>query len=281
MHTLARRRPNGAAWAIVSVAVAIVATLVAVPVGAVFVYAFSRGFDPVVQTLARADVHSAMGLSALAAAVSVPFVTVFGVAAAWVVTRTELPSRRALAAILNVPFAIPPVVAGLLLVLVIGPHTPLGRWLASMGFPVLFAAPGIILATSLVSLSVVAKDLIPLMEALGPAEELAARSLGATPFQAFVRVTLPGLSLPLLHATVGALARALGEFGSVSVVSGRIRGETMTVPLLIEALYGEYDQTGAFVLAALLALVAIASLAVKKAVETAVARTVNAEEVSP
>jgi len=171
-----------------------------------------------------------------------------------------------------VPFAIPPVVSGLLIVLTLGPRTPAGAWFAAQGLPVCFAAPAVVLATSLVSLGVVAKDLVPLLETLGPAEEIAARALGASPLQAFWRVTMPGLRLPLLHAAVGALARALGEFGSVTVVSGRIRGETMTVPLLIEALYGEYDKTAAFALAAMLALVALGAVALKKSVELAFER---------
>jgi sulfate transport system permease protein len=252
-------------------AVAIPLVLIAGPLAAVFAFAVEGGLDPIVATLARPDVHAALRLSAIAAAVTVPVVTVFGTAAAWVVARTELPGRGLLAAALNVPFSIPPVVSGLLVILVLGPRSPVGAWFDERGIPLVFATPAIVIATSLVSLGVVAKELLPLMTTLGPAEEIAARALGATPLQAFVRVTLPGLRLPLLHAGVGALARALGEFGSVSVVSGRIRGETMTVPLLIEALYGEYDRTGAFVLAALLALVALTAVAAKKVVESSLA----------
>jgi sulfate transport system permease protein len=277
MHTSRRVSPMGSGKLAVGVAGAIVVALVAVPLGAVFAFALEGGLEPVARTLARPDVHAALGLSALAAAIAVPFVTLFGVAAAWVVTRTELPGRGALAATLSVPFTIPPVVSGLLVVLTLGPRSPIGSWFGERGVPLVFAAPAIVIATTLVSLGVVAKDLLPLMAALGPAEETAARALGATPLQAFLRVTLPGLRLPLLQAGVGALARALGEFGSVSVVSGRIRGETMTVPLLTEALYGEYDRTGAFVLAALLALVALAAVGAKKAVEASVAALERAE----
>ncbi len=277
MHASRRVAPKGVAKLAVALAVTVVVGLVAVPLGAVFAFALEGGVDPILRTLARADVHAALELSAIAAAVAVPFVTVFGVAAAWVVTRTELPGRGALAAALNVPFTIPPVVSGLLVVLALGPRSPLGAWFGDRGVPIVFAAPAIVIATTLVSLGVVAKDLLPLMASLGPAEETAARALGATPLQAFLRVTLPGLRLPLLHAGVGALARALGEFGSVSVVSGRIRGETMTVPLLTEALYGEYDRTGAFVLAALLALVALTAVGAKKAVEASLEALERAE----
>jgi sulfate transport system permease protein len=277
MHASRRVAPKGVAKLAVALAVTVVVGLVAVPLGAVFAFALEGGVDPILRTLARADVHAALELSAIAAAVAVPFVTVFGVAAAWVVTRTELPGRGALAAALNVPFTIPPVVSGLLVVLALGPRSPLGAWFGDRGVPIVFAAPAIVIATTLVSLGVVAKDLLPLMAARGPPAETAARALGATPLQAFLRVTLPGLRLPLLHAGVGALARALGEFGSVSVVSGRIRGETMTVPLLTEALYGEYDRTGAFVLAALLALVALTAVGAKKAVEASLEALERAE----
>jgi len=272
MHAPRRRKPEGSARAVIAVAALVVAVLIAGPLAAIFAFALERGFAPALEVLQRSDVHAALGLSALAAGVTVPFVTVFGTAAAWVITRTELPGRKLLLGLVNVPFAIPPVVSGLLIVLTLGPRTPAGAWFAAQGLPVCFAAPAVVLATSLVSLGVVAKDLVPLLETLGPAEEIAARALGASPLQAFWRVTMPGLRLPLLHAAVGALARALGEFGSVTVVSGRIRGETMTVPLLIEALYGEYDKTAAFALAAMLALVALGAVALKKSVELAFER---------
>jgi sulfate transport system permease protein len=275
MHAPRRKRPSGGARLLVAAAAFIVVALIVTPLAAVFAFALEDGLAPVVRTLARADAQSALGLSAFAAAVSVPFVTVFGVTAAWVVTRTELPGRTLLAAALNVPFTIPPVVSGLLIVLALGPRSLVGDWLDARGVPIVFAPPAIVLATTLVSLGVVAKDLLPLMAATGPAEEIAARALGASPIQAFFRVTLPGLRLPLIHAGIGALARALGEFGSVSVVSGRIRGETMTTPLLIEALYGEYDRTGAFVLAALLAAVALAAVASKKLVEASLAAVIH------
>ncbi len=279
MHTPRRRSAEGSARIVVLLAALIVLGLIAVPVAAIFAFAFERGVEPALAVLTRSDVHAAMGLSALAAAFTVPFVTVFGAAVAWVVTRTELPGRKLLLAFVNVPFAVPPVVSGLLVILTLGPRTPVGAWFGSLGIPICFAPPAVILATALVSLGVVAKDLVPLLETLGPAEEIAARALGATPAQAFWRVTMPGLRLPLLHAAVGALARALGEFGSVTVVSGRIRGETMTVPLLIEALYGEYDKTGAFALAAMLAVVALGAVGLKKTVELVLAR--SAEKVTP
>jgi sulfate transport system permease protein len=277
MHTSRRKRPRGIGRAVLAVAALTVFGLVGFPLASVFAFAFENGSGPMARTLARPDVVAALKLSAFAAAFAVPFVTIFGTAAAWVVTRTSLPGRSMLAAALNVPFTIPPVVSGVLVVLVLGPRAPLGRWLEASGVPIVFAAPAIVIATCLVSLGVVAKELLPLMEAMGPSEELAARALGASPMQAFFLVTLPGLRLPLLQATVGALARALGEFGSVSVVSGRIRGETMTVPLLIEALYGEYDRTGAFALAAMLATVALAAVATKKAVEATLASHIGAE----
>lgn len=279
MQPSRRRPPRGIALAVVAAAALVVLALVAVPVAAIFAFALEDGFSAALRVLERSDVHAALGLSALAALVTVPFVTVFGTAVAWVVTRTELPGRKALLALVNVPFAVPPVVSGLLVILTLGPRSPAGAWFASVGIPVCFAPPAILLATALVSLGVVAKDLVPLLETLGPAEEQAALSLGASSFQAFWRVTFPGLRLPLLHAGVGALARALGEFGSVTVVSGRIRGETMTVPLLIEALYGEYEKTAAFALAALLALVALGAVALKKTVELALAR--GGEQVTP
>ncbi len=263
------RLASGPERLLVWAAVLIVLGFVAVPVGAIFAFALAEGFAPVVRVLGRADVHAALRLSAFAVLVAVPCVTLFGTAAAWVVTRTDLPGRGALSALLHLPLAVPPVVSGLLVVLTLGPRSPIGHALLVRGYPVVFAPPAIVLATALVSLGVVARDLLPVMESVGPAEELAARALGASPLEAFVRVTLPGLRLPLVQAAIGALARALGELGSVAVVSGHIRGETMTVPLVIEALDGEYDGPGAFVLAALLALVALAAVGVKKFLEAA------------
>lgn len=272
MQPSRRRHPEGAARFVVVAAAAVMLGLVALPLAAIFVFALEKGLGPAIAVLERSDVHAAAGLSALAAALTVPFVTVFGTAVAWVVTRTEVPGRRLLFLLANVPFVVPPVVSGLLVILTLGPRTPLGGWLRDQGISVCFATPAVVIATALVSLGVVVKDLVPLLETLGPGEEIAARTLGATPLQAFWRVTMPGLRLPLLHASVGALARALGEFGSVTVVSGRIRGETMTVPLLIEALYGEYDRTAAFALAAMLAIVALCAVALKKSVEFALSR---------
>ena len=226
--------------------------MLVVPLIAVFYEALKGGWDLYLQSLTDPEAWSAIKLTLITALIVVPVNAVLGVAMAWLLTT-----------LLDLPFSVSPVVAGLMFVLLFGAHTALGGWLEAQGIQIIFAIPGIILATLFVTFPFVAREIIPLMQAQGDSEEQAALILGANGWQMFWRVTLPNIKWALLYGIILTNARALGEFGAVSVVSGHIRGETNTIPLLVEIFYNEYNFTGAFALSGVLALLALATLLVQ------------------
>ena len=248
-------------------ALAFVALFLVLPLLIVFSEALAKGIAPVLATLADPDSLAAIRLSLLAAAIAVPLNTIFGVAASWAIVKFDFPGKAFLVTLIDLPFSVSPVVAGLIYVLVFGRQGWFGSWLGDHDIHVLFAVPGIVLATIFVTFPFVARELIPLMTDQGRDEEEAAMSLGASGFATFRRVTLPNIKWGLLYGVLLCNARALGEFGAVSVVSGHIRGQTNTMPLHVELLYNNYDYVGAFSIAALLALLALLTLALKSFLE--------------
>lgn len=237
------------------------------PLGTIFVEAFRRGVGVYVQALIDPDTLAALRLSLLATAIAVPLNLVFGIAAAWSVAKFEFRGKRLLTTLIDLPFSVSPVIAGLVYVLVFGAQGWLGPLLDSYDLKVIFAVPGIVLATIFVTVPFVARELIPLMQALGTEEEEAAVVLGAGGFQVFRKVTLPAIKWGILYGVILSTARAMGEFGAVSVVSGHIRGETNTLPLHVEVLYNEYQFSAAFAVATLLTFLALITLVVKTWVE--------------
>ena len=237
------------------------------PLAAVFAQALSKGWQLYAQALLDPDALAAIRLTLLVAAIAVPLNVVFGIAAAWSITKFDFRGKNLLITLIDLPFSVSPVVAGLIYVLVFGAQGWLGSWLAEHDIKIIFAVPGIVLATMFVTFPFVARELIPLMEAQGREEEEAATVLGASGWQTFLRVTLPNIKWGLLYGVILCNARAMGEFGAVSVVSGHIRGYTNTLPLHVEILYNEYNAVAAFALASVLALLALLTLALKTWVE--------------
>lgn len=250
-----------------AVAIAFIAVLLLLPLALVFKEAFANGVSAFWTAIVEPDALAAVKLSLIAAAIAVPFNTVFGIAAAWAVAKYDFPGKTVLVTLIDLPFSVSPVVAGLIYVLVFGMQGWFGPWLADHDIHILFAVPGIVLATIFVTFPFVARELIPLMVDQGRDEEEAAATLGATGFQTFLRVTLPNIKWGLLYGVLLCNARALGEFGAVSVVSGHIRGVTNTMPLHVQLLYDNYDYAGAFAVAALLAMLALLTLALKTLLE--------------
>jgi sulfate transport system permease protein len=237
------------------------------PLIAVFVEALRRGLDVYFAALVEPDAQAAIRLTLLVAAIAVPLNLVFGIAAAWAVTRFRFRGKQLLVTMIDLPFSVSPVIAGLIYVLVFGAQGWFGPWLQANDIKIIFAVPGIVLATIFVTFPFVARELIPLMEAQGADEEEAALVLGASGWQMFWRVTLPNIKWGLLYGVILCNARAMGEFGAVSVVSGHIRGQTNTMPLHVEILYNEYQFAAAFAVASLLALLALVTLAIKTFIE--------------
>jgi sulfate transport system permease protein len=246
------------------------------PLVAVFVEALRKGWGTYLTALSDPDALAAVRLTLLAAAISVPLNLVFGISAAWAIAKFEFRGKQFLITLIDLPFSVSPVIAGLVWVLIFGAQGWVGPWAAEHDLKIIFAVPGIVLATIFVTFPFVARELIPLMEAQGREEEEAAIVLGATGWQAFWRVTLPNVKWGLLYGVILCNARAMGEFGAVSVVSGHIRGMTNTLPLHVEILYNEYNFAAAFAVASILALLALVTLALKTFVEFQHARSMAA-----
>ncbi|WP_112875305.1 sulfate ABC transporter permease subunit CysW, partial [Paracoccus endophyticus] len=242
-------------------------TLVLAPLATVFAEALSRGIGAAIESLSDPQAWSAIRLTLLVAVIAVPLNAVFGLAAAWVITKFDFHGKAFLITLIDLPFSISPVVAGLCIVLTFGANSLIGGWLVAHGLPIVFALPGIVLATMFVTFPFVARELIPVMIEQGRAEEEAALTLGASGWRVFRTVTLPNIRWALLYGVLLCNARAMGEFGAVAVVSGKIRGQTATVPITIEMLYNEYLSVAAFSMAALLALLGLVTLLIKTSLE--------------
>ncbi len=254
-------------WILTGLALAALGLFIVLPLAAVFAQAFEKGWAVYRNTILQPETISAIELSLLAVGISVPMNTLFGLAAAWAITKFQFTGKNVLTTLIDIPFGVSPVISGLVFVLVFGAQGWFGPWLMEHDIPIIFAVPGIILATTFVTFPFVARELIALMESQGTDEEEAAMVLGANSWQMFFRVTLPNIKWGLLYGVVLCTARALGEFGAVSVVSGHIRGQTNTLPLHVEILYNEYNYAGAFAVASLLSVLAVITLALKKFLE--------------
>jgi len=265
--TSAVTESRGWRWALMGVAFVFLAIFLVLPLVLVFMEAFRKGVAPFFETLVEPDTVSAIRLTLTVAAISVPLNCVFGIAAAWAIAKYEFKGKAFLTTLIDLPFSVSPVISGLVYVLLFGSSSLLGPWLKSWGIEILFAVPGIVLATIFVTFPFVARELIPLMQEQGTGDEEAAISLGASGWQTFWYVTLPNIRWGLLYGVLLCNARAFGEFGAVSVVSGHIRGQTNTMPLHVEILYNEYNAVGAFAVASLLAGLALVTLVLKTALE--------------
>jgi len=252
---------------LIGVSLAFLGLLLAAPLGAVLAQALAKGWQAYFAAFADADTQAAIRLTLLVAAIVVPVNTLFGVCAAWAIAKFEFKGKSLLITLIDLPFAVSPVIAGLVFVLLFGAHGWFGAWLQERDVSIIFAVPGIVLATLFITFPYVARELIPLMQQQGSQEEEAAITLGASAWVTFLRVTLPKIRWGLLYGIILCNARAMGEFGAVSVVSGHIRGLTNTMPLQVEILYNEYDFVAAFAVASLLALLAILTLVIKTLVE--------------
>jgi sulfate transport system permease protein len=272
--TVARRRPPVTTESpllrglLIAIAIAFLALFLLLPLVVVFAEALKNGVGAYFEALSDSDARAAIWLTLLVAAISVPLNLIFGVAAAWCIAKFEFPGKSVLLTLIDLPFSISPVVAGLVYVLLFGAQGLFGPYLQSIGVDIIFAVPGIVLATVFVTFPFVARELIPLMEQQGTGDEEVAMTLGASGVQTFLRVTLPNIRWALLYGVLLCNARAMGEFGAVAVVSGRIRGLTTTMPLQVEISYNEYHAVAAFAVASLLALLALVTLAAKALLES-------------
>jgi sulfate transport system permease protein len=265
-----RRMTPGARFmrvALLSISFGFLGLLLLAPLGAIFAQAFAGGASLFLESFSDADTQASIRLTLLVAAIVVPANTLFGIAAAWAIARFAFRGKSLLVTLIDLPFAVSPVIAGLVLVLLFGAQGWFGEWLFARDISIVFAIPGIVLATIFISFPYVTRELVPLMQQQGSDEEVAALSLGASPWIMFIRVTVPKVRWGLLYGIILCNARAMGEFGAVSVVSGHIRGLTTTMPLQVEILYNEYNFVAAFAVASLLALLAILTLVAKTLVE--------------
>jgi sulfate/thiosulfate transport system permease protein len=263
---------------LIGVTLGYLAIFLLLPLLVVFVNGLAKGLGPYFGAIMDPNAFSAMKLTLLAAVVSVPLNMVFGVAAAWTIAKFEFPGKNILITLIDLPFAVSPVISGVIFILLFGAQGWFGPWLREHDLKIIFAAPGIILATTFITFPFVARELIPLMQAQGRDEEEAGMTLGASGWQIFWRVTLPNIKWGLLYGVILCNARAMGEFGAVSVVSGHIRGLTNTLPLHIEILYNEYQFQASFAVASLLVMLALVTLAAKSFVEWKAARDLAALE---
>ena len=271
LPSAARPRLATEAWPVrllfIGATLAFLGLFLGLPLAAVFAQAFASGKGAYFTALCNPDTISAIKLTLLTAGVSVPLNVLFGLAAAWAIAKFEFRGKNILLTLIDLPFAVSPVVSGLIFVLLLGKFTPLGGWLDAHNIKIIFAVPGIILATTFVTFPFVARELLPVMQAQGVDEEQAALVLGATGWQTFWRVTLPNIKWGLIYGVILCNARAMGEFGAVSVVSGKILGQTNTLPLQVEAFNDDYNFVGAFAAASLLAMLGLVTLVVKSFVE--------------
>jgi sulfate transport system permease protein len=266
-HSRPTSEPGWIKWMLIGIAVAFMALMVLLPLLVVFIEAFRKGLEAYLKTFTDRNALAAIQLTLLVAVIAVPLNLVFGVAAAWAVAKYEFWGKSFLITLIDLPFSISPVVSGMVYVLLFGAQGWFGGWLADARIQIILAVPGIVLATIFVTFPFIARELIPLMQDQGTQDEEAALSLGATGWQTFWRVTLPNIKWGLLYGVLLCNARAMGEFGAVSVVSGHIRGKTNTMPLHIEILYNEYNFAGAFAMASVLAMLALVTLLIKTILE--------------
>lgn len=252
---------------LIGIAIAYLGLILYIPALNVFFQAFSKGFGPFLSNLTKPDFLHAIKLTLMLAAIAVPLNTIFGLCAAWAIARHKFPGRTLLLSIIDLPFSISPVVAGLMLILLYGRQGWFGGWLQAHDINIIFAFPGMVLATAFVSMPFVAREVIPVLEELGTDQEEAAQTLGASNWQIFRRVTLPNIRWGLLYGLILTNARAMGEFGAVSVVSGNIAGQTQSLPLFVEEAYKQYETEAAYSAAVLLALLAVVTLVLKEIVE--------------
>ncbi|ATV43909.1 sulfate/thiosulfate ABC transporter permease CysW [Pectobacterium sp. CHL-2024] len=270
-----RQERNWARTALIALGVILSLLMLVIPLVSIFAAALSHGLGGVWRNLSDPDMLHAIGLTLLVVAIVVPVNLVFGTLLAWLVTRFQFPGRQLLLTLIDIPFAVSPVVAGLLYLLFYSTNGPVGGWLDEQGIQLMFAWPGIVLVTIFVTCPFMVRELVPVMMSQGSQEEEAAVLLGASGWQVFYRVTLPNIRWALLYGVVLTNARAIGEFGAVSVVSGSIRGETYTLPLQVELLHQDYNSVGAFTAAALLTVMAILTLFIKSALQWRVKRQMN------
>jgi len=275
---LANREPVWVRWTLVTLALLFLVGFLVMPLAIVFTQAFSKGVAVYGSALVEPNALAAIRLTLLVAAIAVPLNLVFGVSAAWAISKFDFTGKNLLITLIDLPFSVSPVVSGLIYVLMFGMQGWMGEWLSEHGIKLIFAVPGIVLATIFVTFPFVARELIPLMQAQGTDEEEAAIVLGASGWQTFWRVTLPNIKWGLLYGIILSNARAMGEFGAVSVVSGHIRGQTNTIPLHVEILYNEYNSAAAFAVASLLALLALVTLALKSFLEWRLKENVAVED---
>ena len=254
-------------FVLIAIAMLFLGLFLFIPVAAVFTQALEGGLGAYLKAIIDPEARSAIRLTLMTAAIAVPLNVLFGVAASWAIARFDFPGKQVLLTLIDIPFSVSPVIAGMMFVLLLGVRAPLGGWLDEHGIKIIFAEPGIVLATIFVTFPLAARELIPIMQSVGSEEEEAAIVLGAGGWQTFFRVTLPNVKWGLLYGMVLCNARAMGEFGAVSVVSGHIRGHTNTMPLYIEILYNDYQFAAAFAVSSLLTLLAIATLVAKSFLE--------------
>ncbi|OXM87804.1 sulfate ABC transporter permease subunit CysW [Paenibacillus rigui] len=270
--------PTVVKWILISISLLFLGLLLLLPLVSIFVEAFRKGTEVYMKALVEPDAAAAIRLTLLTALIAVPLNLIFGLAAAWAITKFRFKGKNLLMTLIDLPFAVSPVISGLIYVLLFGAKGWFGPWLAAHDVKIIFALPGIVLATVFVTFPFVARELIPLMQAQGVQEEEAAVTLGAKGWRIFWKVTLPNIKWGLLYGIILCNARAMGEFGAVSVVSGHIRGSTNTMPLHIQILYNEYNFAGSFAMASLLVLLAVVTLIVKSIVEWKFHRTQQERE---
>ncbi len=258
---------NWVRWSLITIALGFIILFLCVPLALVIIQAFAKGFDAYLSALSQPDMQAAMRLTLLTALITVPLNTVFGVAAAWAITRFEFRFKNLLITLIDLPFSVSPVISGLIFVLLFGTQGWMGEWFLEHDIKVIFAVPGIVLATLFITFPFVARQLIPLMQEMGSEEEEAALSLGSSGWRMFFLITLPNIKWALLYGVLLCNARAMGEFGAVSVVSGHIRSLTNTLPLHVEVSYNEYDSVSAFAGASILAGLAVVTLILKTFLE--------------